>query len=115
MIPNIPQNVKKLDHEMSILWGRNIIVIKKKDSIKLIKPNSMVRSIGVLWSLVLYGFFTVRCISIVSLLEGFHFLIGVVEEMLGILGTGSSIGMAVAFSLVGNNLYKFLLRRKFRK
>jgi len=64
---------------------------------------------GTLWlfyrQMYLYSFIAI----------GISFLIGVVEEMLGILGTGSSIGMAVAFGLVGNNLYKFLLRRKFRK
>ena len=64
---------------------------------------------GTLWLLYrqmyLYSFIAI----------GISFSIGVVEEMLGILGTGFSIGMAVAFGLVGNNLYKFFVEKKIQK
>ena len=61
---------------------------------------------GVMWlfyrKMYAYGFIAIALMIV----------IGIVEEMLGITGPGSSIGIAVAFGLFGNTLYKHFVQKK---
>lgn len=62
--------------------------------------------LGVMWlfyrKMYVYGFIAILL----------FFVMGIIETMLGISGTGGSIGLAVAFGLFGNTLYKYFVEKK---
>lgn len=62
--------------------------------------------LGVMW--LFYRKMYVYGVAAIALMIG----LGMLEDYLEISGTGSSIGMAVAFGLVGNTLYKQFAEKK---
>lgn len=65
--------------------------------------------LGVIWlfyrKMYSYGFMAIALILV----------IGVVETLLGIEGSGSTIGLSVAFGMFGNTLYKYYVDKQIAK
>lgn len=65
--------------------------------------------LGVIWlfyrKMYSYGFMAIALI----------FVIGVIETLLGIEGSGSTIGLSVAFGMFGNTLYKYHVDKQIGK
>ncbi|UOG17216.1 DUF2628 domain-containing protein [Acinetobacter sp. PK01] len=65
--------------------------------------------LGVIWlfyrKMYSYGFMAIALILV----------IGVIETLLGIEGSGSTIGLSVAFGMFGNTLYKYYVDKQIAK
>lgn len=84
-----------------------------KEKFDLITPKKQMAGfniaaffLGIMWlfyrKMYAYGFIAI----------GLTFVVGIIETMIGITGTGSSIAFAVVFGLMGNTLYKYFVDKK---